>query len=414
MEADQERLLPNARPIGEVEALLDIPVPIESWDVFDRLFAWELRPLDAEGQLGGSYMGAAVRSFFAQGGRKCYVVRVGDPWAYTADRADRIAEIGSLVPGFPSIITSSPVDRDSWHGVAHIFGLPDVSFLCMPDLVDAVRVEQVEVLLEDIEVPPIAEQFVECSDDEPVPEPDNSARLLRAPRCDAEGYEKWARAVNMAAGLIARYRREVHLIAAVPIPYTPLASVINSDGAEVELLELLTHRSDSPLANDLDEDMGISSAFVQLAYPWVRTLGSSELPESLESPDAVLTGILARNALVKGTYFSAARSHLGDVYDVYPIVRRNSMLRERLDSPGLGTSHSLLERVSLLGPTYDGLMLMSDVTTSLKESYRPASISRLIASILRTARRIGEDSVFENSGGRLWGRLVERMDNLLR
>ena len=89
------------------------------------------------------------------------------------------------------------------------------------------------------------------------------------------------------------------------------------------------------------------------------------------------------------------------------------MLRERPDTPGSGTSHSFLEMASLLGPTHDGLMLMSDVTTSLNDSYRPASISRLIASILRSARRIGEDSVFESSGGRLWGRLVERMENLL-
>ena len=35
-----------------------------------------------------SYLGAAVRSFFARGGRRAMIVRVGDPWPYlVADRA---------------------------------------------------------------------------------------------------------------------------------------------------------------------------------------------------------------------------------------------------------------------------------------------------------------------------------------
>jgi hypothetical protein len=59
--------------------LLDVPVPIDTWDVFDRLFEWERRPLDRSDQFATSYLGAAVRSCFAQDGRKCYVVRVGVP-----------------------------------------------------------------------------------------------------------------------------------------------------------------------------------------------------------------------------------------------------------------------------------------------------------------------------------------------
>lgn len=89
---------------GEVTDLLDIPVPIDSWEVFDHLFEWERRVLSRRiernpsntssvesseseddriiERFSATYLGAAVRSFFAQGGRKCYVVRVGDPWIY--------------------------------------------------------------------------------------------------------------------------------------------------------------------------------------------------------------------------------------------------------------------------------------------------------------------------------------------
>ena len=57
--------------------------------------------------------------------------------------------------------------------------------------------------------------------------------------------------------------------------------------------------------------------------------------------------------------------------------------------------------------------LLSDVTTAEDESYRPASVNRLVASVVRAARRMGEDSTFEPSSPRLWGRLRERLNSLL-
>src|SRR5580765_2871170 len=41
------------RRVDEIEGLLDLPVPIERWDTFDRLFAWERRPLRGA-DLGGA------------------------------------------------------------------------------------------------------------------------------------------------------------------------------------------------------------------------------------------------------------------------------------------------------------------------------------------------------------------------
>jgi hypothetical protein len=157
-----------------IVSLLDIPVPIDSWEVFDHLFEWERRLLNDTGRLGTTYLGAAIRSFFAQGGRKCYVVRVDDPWTYMGTppeglspkearlyaRCRRVSKMRKLIPGLqlpgecfslpqglpPDEVDhieleSSPADRLSWRGIGHIFGLPDISFLCLPDLPDAVRVE---------------------------------------------------------------------------------------------------------------------------------------------------------------------------------------------------------------------------------------------------------------------------------
>ncbi len=387
--------------------LLDVPVPIESWEVFDRLFAWEERVVDRRGERIATYLGAAVRSFFAQGGRKCYVVRVGDPWVRSASRRSRLRQIEKLIPGYPISFDASPVERETWRGAAHLFGLPDVSFLCLPDLPDAVGLDP-EPLPEPEPLPAADEQFVECSDEEPLAEKESAARLLTAPRCDADGYAAWARALNLCADTIYRKQREVQLVASIPIPQA--GTVMERD-----LLDSLVDGGRGPLAQGLGQSrLALASAFVQLVYPWARTPGSDDLPEQLESPDALLVGTLARNALTRGAFRSAANQHLADVYDVAPALNREQMWRVReVNSRGRITRRALAERVSLLGQTPGGWRLLSDATTSLDEAYRQASVNRLVSTIVRAARRVGEDIVFESSGEHLWGRLREGLNTLL-
>lgn len=390
-----------------VESLLDIPVPIDEWDLFDALFAWEQRPLDAQGQQTTSYLGAAVRSFFAQGGRRCYVVRVGDPWLLSAPSADRLNAVSALIPGYPATFASSPMDRESWRGAGHLFGLPDVSFICFPDLADAVASDRLPLPppTTPLVVPP---QFEACSSESPISPPDVVSRLFAAPRADESGFSAWARAVCLVIDTIALRQREVQLVAAIPLPTRGTA-------AERDLLAFLTRPEDGPLAIARNERLnGMASAFAQLAYPWVRTPGSADLPEGLESPDAVLTGILARNALTQGAFTSAAGLPLGDVYDLYPLLRRDQMLRPQPDSTAANAGqHSLAERVSLFALTPGGLTLLSDVTTSLDEGYRAASVNRLVSVIARAARRIGEELLFEASGERLWAGITRRLETLL-
>jgi hypothetical protein len=364
------------------EQLLDLPIPLDSWELFDRLFEWEKRPLNSS-LIGSTYLGAAVRSFFAQGGRRCYVIRVGDPWRFDCVRSQKIESLKQLIPGYPLAVSSVPTNQNSWQGVGHLLGLPDVSFVCLPDLTDAIAADP-KSLPDPVEVPPPLEQFVECSP--PPPElKEKVARLFQAPRTDLEGYNLWKTGIGAIADWLSRYQREVQLVAAVPLPLVP---------------------SDVAIAN-----LGISSAFVQLAYPWVETFGSGNLPEQLESPDAVLIGILARNALLRGTFRSAANSHLADVQRLYPVLTREQL--DKTSLIGTKSEYTLVQRVSILGETPNGLRLLSDVTTSLDESYRPASVNRLVTVIVRAARRLGEESVFEASGERLWKRLQDSLTGLM-
>lgn len=121
----------------------------------------------------------------------------------------------------------------------------------------------------------------------------------------------------------------------------------------------------------------------------------------------MLAGVLARSALTRGAFRSAAGVHLADVYDVVP-----SLSREQLTAPTAGLD--LSDRVSLLGPTPGGLRLLSDVTTAADPWYRLAPVNRLVSVIVRAARTLGEDSAFEPSSEQTWADVRGRLGELLR
>jgi uncharacterized protein len=396
-------------PIREA-TLLNVPVPIDTWDVFDWLFEWDKRPLDETGQYGTTYLGAAVRSFFAQGGRKCYVLRVGDPWALTAPGAERRAKIRLLLPGFDpataaELEVSGTADQpaEEWEGIANLYGLPDVSFFAFPDLCDAVAEDRQPFEPPELRID-TEEQFKECAEPDPEPPRDLAVRRFTAPRCGDDGFRLWMRAIRMAGRFIAgartggsRMLREVQLVAAVPLP-------AKDSEADRGLFAFLQRTA---FSTDLGQGSGIASAFVQLAFPWVRTAAAQRLPEQLESPDGILAGILAGNALSRGTFACAANMMVPEIYDLEPALRRDEQ------EIGPATTQTLVQRVSLFGRRPAGFKLLSDVTTSPDRIYRHASVNRLISVILRTARILGEGLAFENSGEELWGQLKETLEHLL-
>jgi hypothetical protein len=408
---------PHARTVADdlYSALLpsDTPVPIEAWSTFDSLFAWERRAVTGSGALAATYLGAAVRSFFAEGGRKCYVVSVGDPWPIEgfsvaaeepalseAEReAQRAERIGALIPGYPRALDASPADPESWHGIGHLFGLPDVSFVSLPDLADAVAGSPLPRTLPPVSTPP--QQFLECSEPEPESQ-DNPVRYFPAPRCDDDGWASWTRALEVVRDAVTFGRFEAQLLAAVPMP---LPDTATSSG----FIDRLTR----PFLTEIDVGGARRSSFVQLAYPWPRTRGSQALPEALESPDGVLAGVLARNALARGTYRSAAGLPLADVVDVVPKLPQAQLAPPRVGPLASDRERTLAERVTLLGRTPRGFELLSDVTLDATERYRPASVHRLVAAIVRAARRVGEGAVFEASGEGLWARVRTQLELLL-
>jgi hypothetical protein len=400
---------PWTRSDDALESLLDVPVPVESWEAFDRLFAWDTRPLSASSPTddarlrAATYLGAAVRSFFAQGGRRCYVIRVGDPWPLDAAPAVREAGLDRLLPGFGFSPRAVRTDRTTWRGLGHLFGLPDVSFVCLPDLADAVA-SQLAPLKPALAAPAPPEGFVECSVAPAEAEPlDRIVRGLPAPRCTRDGYERWASVLAAIARLLREPRnglREVQLVASVPLP-----------AHDVPAGDLLRWLSDNGwLAGSSDAGneapAAFASAFVQLAWPWLETLGSAALPEGLEGADAALVGVLARSALTRASYRCAAGQALNGVYGIYPSLPG----ADRSRSPSRET---LIQRVSLLGPTPSGMQVLSDVTTYAGDAYRQGNVNRLVSALVRATRELGEDVAFAPSGPELWRRVRSSLEALL-
>lgn len=188
-----------------------MPVIVESWGAFAALFEWRARPVTAGARTTcASYLGAAVRRFFAQGGRRAIVVRTGDPWPYLeapgTRAADREARLGALLPNAGAAPPFDPTDPGTWRGIQHVYGLPEVSLLCLPDLADACADDPAPA---DSTLPlvPVAEAFVECSSGEAPPAPDVSLRRQQAPRCRPDGLAAWAGAVGAARDFLARRLR---------------------------------------------------------------------------------------------------------------------------------------------------------------------------------------------------------------
>jgi uncharacterized protein len=402
---------PRGTAVSDDDPLLHTPVPVESFEVFDRLFAWEKRPAAAGGFAHPTWLGAAVRSFFRQGGARCFVVRTGEPWAYQAvpaglseaeqgaRKAEMNARLRAVLPGFEGGDMPSPAARERWKGLGVLLGLDEAAFVCLPDVPELIA----DAALDPAGLAPLPsgpEIFVECSPTV-APVVDDIRQISSAPACTEAGYTGWFEAVRFAATFVRAWRRDVQLVLSIPL---------QADTASRDLLrQLAASGTQQGLAGTIEETAGVSTAFLQLAFPWLYTSGSEALPGGLEPPDGVLAGVAARSVAARGAYHSLGRQPLRAVQGFEPELSGREL--ERLaPEPEHG---ALLDRVSILGPTPTGPRLLSDVTTSLDPAHRPASVGRLTAAILRTARRVGDALVFEPSGPELWRKIGSRLDGLL-
>jgi hypothetical protein len=284
-----------------------------------------------------------------------------------------------------------------------LFDLPEVSLLCMPDLCDLCARAPATVDVA-VEPPSSPEVFVECTEGgvTTVIE-DVGLRDLAPPRLDAAGFDDWRDAVGRARERIARHHRELILVASLPLPMDGLRSggfAARADYAGyLEAAGMLTEPAGS------HDGRATGSAFVQYAWPWLRTRHGEDLPARLEPPEGLLCGELARNALARGTFRSVAGNAIRPAYDSEP--------RLSLSGSAEIPADRLARRACVVAPSPDGFALHSDVTASDDEAWRSGGVSRLMGAVLRAARRTGESVLFEASGPALWQRITRNLAQTL-
>lgn len=406
-----------ARPASAIETLDNLPVALDSWDQFDALFAWEDRPVDADGRRRcATYLGAAVRSFFAHGGRRAIVIRVGDPWPLLEDAATRKERrrprLRRLLPDFARLEAPAtpfaPGDPATWQGIQHLYGRREASLVLLPDLADACTATPPAP---DPSPPPPAspEGFAECSADE-FPAPDTGLADIPPPRLDPNGYAAWQAAIGAAQRFLDLHMgpREAMLVASLPLPQADASRILGggrvyaqADGlAWLERMGVLT----DAVAGDRPGE-----ALVQLAWPWLALRAGDDLPAGLEPPEGVLAGLLAASAVERGCHRSVAGE--------FSRLRLRDLRRaEPMPAWGLADDAPdarLARRVCLFAPQPDGWALQSDVTTLAAGACRAGGASRLVGNLLRACRVAGESVVFEPNGERTRAQLAATLNDVL-
>ena len=381
------------------ESLYDLPLPIHNFEQFDQLFQWNRRFFDPSQAVGGTYLGAAVRSFFAQGGRKCFVISMGEPVALSAGRDVRDGLLLKLVPEY----SGQKGQRSQWHGLHHLFGLPEVSFVSLPDLAELASVHAHPELTSE-PISPFEPQFLECS--QPALKQKQSQVIhLDAPRCSDVEYGIWGSVLHRASRWLSDFRREVQLLASLPLPRM-------GSGAERDPLAFM--HAQGWLSFTLQSPESMATAFVQLSYPWLVQGYAGDLPAGLEPPEGVLAGLLARNCLTRGAFRSVAGLSVYNLVDMRPHLSAAAQLGINPRAPLEASPQApLMDRVSLFGMRPEGPGLLSDVTTSNDSSYRQGCINRTIALVMRAAQTIGQDVVFQASGERLWTQIEKWLTDVL-
>jgi hypothetical protein len=404
-----------------LDSLLDVPVPVHSWPEFESLYAWERRPLAAGSRdFVPTSLGLAVRSFFEEGGAKAWIVRTGDPAPLDGDEVDKlpllfgedVRDSGrvAILPGFRSSTGSpNPADPGTWSGAGAIFGVGDCAALLLPDLIDICAGAPEHAELEP-QAPSPPERFRPCAPAAPdlAPGKREGRPQFQAPRLDGGQYALWADALHYVLDLLARargpeHRRDVMLFSAFPLP------LIGAFGPGDEAWPLAVLNGPAGAGGKRLLAQGwIDHPRLQLAYPWVRTAASLNMPEGIQSPEGLLAGIVARTSLADGAFRSIAGREARTVRGLKPEIGEGDLSR------GLeGEGDWLGERLCLIADKRGRPEWLSDSTLARDRKWRSGGVSRLMGIVLRAARQFGDELMFEPSGPALWARIRGTVESFL-
>jgi uncharacterized protein len=379
-----------------------LPVRFNSLAQFKTVFHSDGRLYDTlqPDSIVPSALGLAVQSFFAEGGITCYVVRCGDPRPILPSSTESPEQTRVAIKNLNQHIIQTTGfradDPSTWRGMSHVLGLPDVAMLSLPDLPELFAGAP-DLLLDPHQSDMVPEVFRPAGEEpQAAYRPAPTLQRVTAPRLTAESRVLWAEAIAKVLSTLSgagggRSRRDVQLIAAWPLPN--LGNVQDEKSPDLDVIE-------NKVTDDVRKQL-------QLVYPWVSTSAAAVLPEALQSAEGIVAGLLARNAVTRGAFRSAASRRCTTVTSLTPKLSLADLERHDDNSNWLG------DGLTLLGRDDEGFLLLSDSTQSKDSIARAASLRRLSGIVLRATRQAGEDLVFEANVSSTWTRLRHRIEDAL-
>ena len=431
------------------------PVVIEDAAGFERMFGADvLLCLDATGAPVKGLLGPAVRTFFAQGGRRCHVVGVPVPNSFNAAALADPLLLEATIGGVANALDGAR-QLEGLHALATV---EEVSLLALPDAVLAGWTEEEPPtppapLASAAPPPPSPSLFRMCdlahlskprlaltapgrlewsapgapsfelqlaedpawSDAKTVLAGAVNALLLPAvstPRYarvrarDGDRASVWSDGV-LLPGTAHNLRREVpaHAFqsASMLALHRALLRLCAARGDAFALLSLPRHYdeaaaiSHATLLGDLKDIEAPALSFGALYHPWVAFAGQGEV-----APDGPACGAIARRTISRGAWLAPAGEAWPNAIALVP----RALNAERLNA---------LQQagINVLRPTARGIMPLAATTLAIDEDLRPIGVRRLLTLLRRIVLREGLEWIFEPNGEVLHRALQRRFEALM-
>jgi hypothetical protein len=345
-------------------------VRVDDWRAYERVYLTgpHGEPLAPPA---GTLLADTVRAFFANGGRRCWVVNVA-----ASVEVDDTGELLAVMLGLH--------DRT---GLELLLLHPDVAIVALPDLhATIVSPDEVRVPL-----PPIAEQgrFVCCPSIDVAGDAVDLSSLVAGPLfADSQ-------ILGAQQHLIARVGRDrwrVFALVTPPAGRTPA--------------QALAWRA--ALASSADRGEQDCAA---LYWPWLRTVEKPGAPVVTSCPLGAVAGIFARRDVAQGPHSPPANELvLGAVGTEHPV---DDALDERIYREGINPCRAFAGRgVQLWGAR---TLRWSEPATAID---RPdplgfVNVRRALSALERSCERIGQMFAFEPNGAILRFALVQAIAGYL-
>jgi len=363
-------------------------------DLRDYLLAFGAPPDD------GTLLGPAIRAYFANGGRRCYVATLRRPGFEDTRQLAKVLEDMVGLPG------SSELEAT---GLERLLLVREVVAVDVPDLY-ALRVDHSS---RTIPLPPSQREacFVPCGSIPPKGTATSDDRFpALTPIFESnppfDGSLAPSDVFLTQAALLSRCvaeRWRVLLLLSVPLlpdggagPYVPPTA----DDARAWLLQFdYSVKQSKPGAPSLGDTDEVSCA--ALYWPWVLTQETVDAPVVAMPPSAYAAGILARRDLSRGPQVSPAAETLREVVGLTQSF--GDQVHGDLYDPDVDAAGFAVPSVNVLRafPGY-GIQLWGARTLSTETWLRFLSVRRTLTAIELRMRAALELLVFEPNRPALW------------